>query len=193
MIAKSGLPLVLKFLNVCVLNFGFTWVGGLHNSCEVMFTVITTSMVSFEFYKFIWLASINSIGNSGCVLTKHTFYILFRLVCLITLFWCLHDKFTWIYLGFYFTYLLQTTKPDLGVTLLAKQSHYSSALERSHVVLLEVQIPKAKPEGFQNSSMHITETSTGARLVMNYVGFKDSFIFSLIAWKCCKPYRMNAI
>ena len=79
------------------------------------------------------------------------------------------------------------------VTLLAKQSHYSSALERSHVVLLEVQIPKAKPEGFQNSSMHITEISTGARLVMNYVGFKDSLIFSLIAWKCCKPYEMNAI
>ena len=64
--------------------------GGLHYSCEVMFTVITTSMVSFEFYKFIWLASINSIGNSGCVLTKHTFYILFCLVCLITLF----DAFT---------------------------------------------------------------------------------------------------
>ena len=120
MIALSGLPLVLKFLNVCVLNFGLTWVGGLHNSCEVMFTVITTSMVSFEFYKFIWLASINSIGNSGCVLTKHTFYILFRLVCLITLFWCLHDKFTWIYLGFYFTYLLQTTKPDLGVYFACK-------------------------------------------------------------------------
>jgi hypothetical protein len=59
--------------------------------------------------------------------------------------------------------------------LLAKQSHYISALERSHLVLLEVQIPKAKPEGFQNSSKHITETSTGARLVLNYAGFQSQF------------------
>ena len=158
-----------------------------------MFTVITTSMVSFEFYKFIWLASINSIGNSGCVLTKHTFYILFCLVCLITLF----DAFTINSHEFIWDFTLHIYSRQqnqiLGFTLLAKQCHYSSALERSHVVLLEVQIPKAKPEGFQNSSMHITETSTGARQVMNYVGFKDSFIFSLIAWKCCKPYEMNAI
>ena len=84
-----------------------------------------------------------------------------------------------INLGFYFTHSLQTTKADLRFTLLAKQSHYISALERSHVVLLEVQIPKAKPEGFQNSSTHITETSTGALLVMNYTGFQNQFDLSI--------------
>ena len=50
-----------------------------------------------------------------------------------------------------------------------------SKLEQSHVVLLEVQIPKAKPEGFQNSLTHLTETSTGARLVMNYTLFQSQF------------------
>jgi hypothetical protein len=53
-----------------------------------------------------------------------------------------------------------------------------SALERSCVVLLKVQIPKAKLEGFQNTSMHVTETSTGAQLVMlvvNYAGFQSQF------------------
>jgi hypothetical protein len=50
-----------------------------------------------------------------------------------------------------------------------------SGLERSHVVLLKVQIPKAKPEGFQNSFTQLTETSTGARLVMNYTVFQSQF------------------
>jgi autonomous glycyl radical cofactor GrcA len=60
-------------------------------------------------------------------------------------------------------------------------------------VLLEVQITKAKPEEFQNSFKHITETSTGAQMVMNCADFQASLIFSLMALKSCKQYEMNAI
>jgi hypothetical protein len=42
-------------------------------------------------------------------------------------------------------------------------------------VLLEFQIPKAKSKGFQNSSTHITETSAGAQLLMNYAVFHSQF------------------
>jgi hypothetical protein len=60
-------------------------------------------------------------------------------------------------------------------------------------VLPEVQIPKAKPEWFQDSFTHITETSTGVRLVMNYAGFQIQFHLFVDCLEKLQQYETNAI
>jgi hypothetical protein len=78
------------------------------------------------------------------------------------------------YFKIYFKCLLPATKADLGVTLL--KNKVITCLHWNEVILccLKFKYQKPNPRGFR-IVLHITETSTGAQLVMNYAGFQSQF------------------